>query len=248
VSTIPQWTGKQIQALRAARRMTVRDFAHHLGVSGRMVGKWEAGGDAIRPRSQNQRALDASLGSLDPVTRARFDSLAGCSLLPVAGIAAAGGMRNVARHPVDAKVMTLIEAGPFETAAGELLWVPGYYIDVLPTTCGEYAAFVHQTGHRPPASWPGGQLGPGLDETPVRVPWIDAQSYAAWASKVLPTLMQWDRALQGDERMVAGHLTEWCATQRGPRKHQPPTVPAAHGQPGFRCVLAVEEMLELLVI
>src|SRR5262245_9156160 len=37
------WSAKSIRALRAARRMTVRQFGEHLGVSDRMVSHWEAG-------------------------------------------------------------------------------------------------------------------------------------------------------------------------------------------------------------
>jgi hypothetical protein len=69
-----------------------------------------------------------------------------------------------------------------------------------------------------------------------------------WASKLLPTPQQWDRAALGDEGMVAGHLLEWCAGQRGPRKHEPPSGAGASGPPTIRGVLAVAEMLALLAI
>ena len=42
MSTVLQWTGREVRALREARRMSVREFAAHLGVSDRMVSKWEA--------------------------------------------------------------------------------------------------------------------------------------------------------------------------------------------------------------
>lgn len=48
------WSGLEIRALREARRMSQRDFAAHLGVSERMVAKWESGGDKINPRPVNQ--------------------------------------------------------------------------------------------------------------------------------------------------------------------------------------------------
>jgi transcriptional regulator with XRE-family HTH domain len=41
--------------------MSVREFAAHLGVTDRMVSKWEADGSRIRPRPVNQAALDESL-------------------------------------------------------------------------------------------------------------------------------------------------------------------------------------------
>lgn len=67
-----EWTGAEVRALRRARRMTVREFAGHLGVSDRMVSKWEAGGERIQPRPVNQAALDESLRRTDPGQRERF--------------------------------------------------------------------------------------------------------------------------------------------------------------------------------
>ena len=41
---VTQWSGREAKALRLARRMSVSAFAAHLGVSDRMVAKWEAAG------------------------------------------------------------------------------------------------------------------------------------------------------------------------------------------------------------
>ena len=57
MAAVAVWSGREVRALRQARRMSVREFAAHLGISDRMVSKWEAGGDSIRPRSLNQAAL-----------------------------------------------------------------------------------------------------------------------------------------------------------------------------------------------
>jgi DNA-binding transcriptional regulator YiaG len=56
VNGVGRWTGREVRALREARRMSVREFAAHLGVSDRMVSKWEAGGPGLRPRPVNQGA------------------------------------------------------------------------------------------------------------------------------------------------------------------------------------------------
>lgn len=69
IATVRHWTRTEIRALRAARRMSVREFAAHLGVSGRIVSRWEAG---ARPRPVNQAALDTSLALSDPQTQERF--------------------------------------------------------------------------------------------------------------------------------------------------------------------------------
>jgi hypothetical protein len=53
--------------------MSIRQFAKHLGVSDRMISKWEAGGANIRPRPINQAALDESLRRCTPAELNRFD-------------------------------------------------------------------------------------------------------------------------------------------------------------------------------
>jgi hypothetical protein len=75
----------------------------------------------------------------------------------------------------------------------------------------------------------------------------DAQAYATWASKSLPTPEQWDRAAGGKEGMVAGHLAEWCTTARGPRRHERRSG-GRGGHTGFRCALPAPDMLTLLAI
>ncbi len=247
MGTIPQWTGVHVRALRAARRMSVRDFAAHLGVSDRMVSKWEAGGEAARPRASNQAALDMSLKSCNAETRARFESLAGDAVTRVEGIGPHSGGCHLVCHPVDGKLMTLVEPGPYVPSRGEAVWLPGYYIDVMPTTGSDYAQFITETGHRAPAQWPGGTLPESLAASPVQVPWNDAQVYLSWAGKALPTPMQWDRAAGGDEGMVPGPVAEWCDAPRGLRRHEAPSG-VTSGPPGFRCVLPVDDLLALLAI
>ncbi|APE38892.1 hypothetical protein BOX37_31040 [Nocardia mangyaensis] len=72
---VGEWTGREARALRDAKRMSIREFAAHLGVHERLVSKWEAGGARVRPRPVNQAALDTSLARSDDVVRARFSTL-----------------------------------------------------------------------------------------------------------------------------------------------------------------------------
>ncbi|NKY52498.1 helix-turn-helix transcriptional regulator [Nocardia vermiculata] len=69
---VRQWSGREARALRDAKRMSIREFAAHLGVHERLVSKWEAGGAKVHPRPVNQAALDTSLARSDDVVRARF--------------------------------------------------------------------------------------------------------------------------------------------------------------------------------
>jgi transcriptional regulator with XRE-family HTH domain len=72
VKTVQYWTGREVRCLRQAHRMSIREFAEHLGVSDRMVSKWEAAGEQIRPRPVNQAALDTVLARSAPDVRDRF--------------------------------------------------------------------------------------------------------------------------------------------------------------------------------
>ena len=66
------WTGLEVRLLREAMRRTVRDFAARLGVSDRMVSKWEAGSGQVRPAPVNQAVLDTALRLADRHVRRRF--------------------------------------------------------------------------------------------------------------------------------------------------------------------------------
>ena len=96
--------------------MSIREFAAHLGVSDRMVSKWEAGGEAIHPGPVNQEALDTSLARCSADVQARFALLAATPKGPSGAIfpmEAEIPVHSRVRHPVDGKLMTLVDAGVF---------------------------------------------------------------------------------------------------------------------------------------
>jgi transcriptional regulator with XRE-family HTH domain len=206
VVTVQQWSGVEVRALREAKRMSLRDFAAHLGVSERMISKWEAGRENIRPRPVNQEALDTALARCDPDTKARFSFLAGDSLVPKADSDApveAIGESHV-RHPVDGRSMAKVDGSVFLSGPGnEPVWLPTFYIDVYPVTNDEYSRFVAATGHTPPQDWEDGRPAEGRGDHPVVfVTWNDAAAYAEWAGKLLPTGQQWEKAARGTRGTV----------------------------------------------
>jgi hypothetical protein len=79
---------------------------------------------------------------------------------------------------------------------------PGFYIDRYPVTHEQYALFIHDNPDRePPPAWRGRTAPqPLLDHPVVGVSWQDAQAYAAWAGKRLPTAEEWQRAAGGQQR------------------------------------------------
>ena len=72
VTVVGRWTGLESRALREAMRMNFREFGAHLGVSPRMVLRWEAGGVDICPRPASQELFDTCLRLAPPDARQRF--------------------------------------------------------------------------------------------------------------------------------------------------------------------------------
>jgi formylglycine-generating enzyme required for sulfatase activity len=189
--------------------MSLREFAGHLGVSDRMVSKWEAGGENLHPRPVNQEALDTSLSGCSNDVQTRFSMLLAGAVAPAVtpGAITPAVSYTQARHPVDGKLMTLVPSGVFLAGRdNEPVWVDAFYIDVHPTTNADYARFVHATDHPPPLHWDAGRFPDELANHPVVfVTWDDAHAYAQWASKQLPTSQHWEKAARG----TRGEIYPW---------------------------------------
>jgi tetratricopeptide (TPR) repeat protein len=72
---VETWTGAEARLLRmVALRLSLRDFADHLGIPSRTISKWEQGGAARVPRPHMQAMLDTVLEHADPAARVRFES------------------------------------------------------------------------------------------------------------------------------------------------------------------------------
>lgn len=76
----------------------------------------------------------------------------------------------------------------------------GFYIDLTEVTNAQYEEFVRDTRRPPPPLWGGKELPPGTHNLPVAaVSWHDAQAYAQWVGKRLPTALEWERAARGTD-------------------------------------------------
>ncbi len=73
MTAVRAWTGREACALRAAMRLSIRDFAELLGVGVRTVTKWQARGDDVCLRPGMQSVLDTALERASDEVRARFE-------------------------------------------------------------------------------------------------------------------------------------------------------------------------------
>jgi formylglycine-generating enzyme required for sulfatase activity len=201
---VVRWTGRETKALRLAHRMTVRGFAARIGVSDRMVSKREKRGLGIIPRQGTQAALDTLLSVAGTEIQERFATLiteqAASGEDPRTETLLAADVRQHRRHPVDGKLMVLVEEGIYLSGPdNEAQWLPAFWIDVFPTTNADYARYVQDAGAAPPRHWGGdGRCPDSVHDHPVVwVTWHEAAAYAAWAGKSLPTSRQWEKAARG---------------------------------------------------
>lgn len=92
--------------------------------------------------------------------------------------------------------MVLIPAGEFRYGAeGKPVMVPAFYMDLVEVTNEEYQDFCKATQRALPKDFPVGQ--PGIPVVNVTI--ADAQAFAAWAKKRLPTEQEWQRAARGPD-------------------------------------------------
>ncbi len=112
----------------------------------------------------------------------------------------------------------------------ERVFVPGFHIDRYEVTNAEYAEFIAATGHSPPSLWHGTTPPIGRENYPVAdVRYEDAEAYARWKGKKLPTREQWMRAFRGDsDRLFPwGDQYDNSRANVGDNKQFPYTSPVA---------------------
>jgi len=117
-------------------------------------------------------------------------------------IATLGSDRTTEQAVAEIEGMVIVPAGAYlageDNTEAEL---DAYYIDLFPVTNAEYKKFTDATGYRAPKFWGEGRLKEANDPV-VGVSWYDADKYATWAGKALPSAEEWEKAARGLEGRV----------------------------------------------
>jgi len=141
--------------------------------------------------------------------------------------------RIAGRSESSAAEMVTVEAGTYEIGAADrgfaydnerprhAVELTGFEIDRTPVSNGAYVSYMEATGAEPPLYWERdgegwietsrGQRAPIDPADPViHVSWDQADGFARWAGKRLPTEFEWEAARE--ELEGVGHGWEWTSS------------------------------------
>ncbi|HEX8136940.1 MAG TPA: bifunctional serine/threonine-protein kinase/formylglycine-generating enzyme family protein [Pyrinomonadaceae bacterium] len=147
----------------------------------------------MRPRQGEGQAPSGN-----QATSTRPAEPSGTPTLPAGMVYVLGGAFTMGRDEKDG-------GDEYERPAHSVMVKP-FFIDIYEVTNAEYAMFVKARNYRPPSTWTDGAYRAADARKPVTgVTWDDANAYAEWVGKRLPTEEEWEYAARGAD----GRLYPW---------------------------------------
>lgn len=191
---IPQWTGEHIRVVRQALSLGQQRVAETIASSKRSIERYEACPERPITFLPSVAKLNLWIAGLTNAERdVAQTALTTAGLTPVtlvrtrpASLQATPGLVT-RHHPTDHQQMVHIPGTD-----------GGHWCDIYPVTNLAYSRFVAETGRESPRHW-NGSCPPGdlYSHPVVHVTWKDAEAYAAWAGKRLPTAGEWESIARG---------------------------------------------------
>ncbi len=90
------------------------------------------------------------------------------------------------------------------------VFVKPFFMDIYEVTNENYLEFVKATNHKTPSDWKNGSFAGGQATFPVvGIDWNDANDYAKWAEKRLPSEEEWEFAARGTENFIYPWGSDW---------------------------------------
>lgn len=117
-------------------------------------------------------------------------------------------LKNMALVPEgDYSIGSLPGQSPFGNETPKhAVHIAAFYMDKYEVTNEEYKKFCDATGRSYPGYFSGKEYPPGAGKKPVvSVSWSDADAYARWAGKRLPSEIEWEAAASG----LSGKVWPW---------------------------------------
>lgn len=93
-----------------------------------------------------------------------------------------------------------------------LVYLDAFYIDKYEITNAQYKKFIDNTGWPPPL-YADNPLYNQPDQAVMAVSWKDAEAYARWAGKRLPTEAEWEKAARGTDGRIWPWGNQWDNTR-----------------------------------